>query len=162
MKILLISGSSGVGKTRIGLELAKDSKFNFIQSFTDRPHRPGEHKGDHQFVSKDFMKFILTYDIAAYTCIDNYHYCVTFSQFVDDKINVYIVDKNGADNIKQNFKDAQICSVLVIRDDINIDQIRKDRNIVIPKSDEVDIVLENNTKIIEVVENLKQEIMSYF
>ena len=162
MKILLLSGTSGAGKTRIGIELSKDSRFHFIQSFTDRPRRPGAANDDHEYISKKFMNFMLSYDIVAATTIDGYRYCSTFRQFDPKKINVYIVDKKGINDVFQSFKDAQIFSTLVIRDNINIDQSRKDRNIIIPDMKEVDFVLENNAGITKVVENLKQKALSYF
>ena len=162
MKILLISGDSGTGKTLIANKLAEQENYHLIKSFTDRPQRSGTTYNDHQFVSKAIMKFILTYDIAAFTTIDGYHYCATFSQFDNKKINVYVVDKKGIDDIKEHFKDAQIYSVLVIKDNVHIDQSRKDRNIVIPTPEDVDMVLENNTNINDVVGNLKQTISLFF
>lgn len=162
MKILLLTGSSGVGKTRIAGELSNDERFHLIRSFTDRPRRSGSMYSDHQFVSKTIMKFILTYDLVASTTVDGYNYCATFQQFDDTKINVYVVDKNGVDDVKESFKDAEIFSVLIIRNNINIDQTRKDRHIVIPKSKDVDFVLENNSDIQSVVEIFKQKILWYF
>ena len=162
MKILLLSGSSGVGKTKIAWELCKDENFNLIQSFTDRPKRSAGKYSDHQFVSKAIMKFILSYDVVASTTIDGYHYCSTFRQFDDKKINVYVVDKQGIRDVKKSFKDAHFFSVLIIRDNINIDQSRKERNIVIPIIQDVDYVLKNNSDIQSVVENFKQKILLIF
>ena len=162
MKILLLSGASGAGKTRIGIELSKDPRFHFIKSFTDRPRRPGAVNDDHEYISKTFMNFMLSYNVVASTVIDGYHYCSTFRQFDSKKINVYVVDKKGIDDIKEHFKDAQIYSILVIKDNVHIDQSRKDRNIVIPTPEDVDMVLENNTNIDDVVENLKQTISLFF
>lgn len=139
MKILLLSGVSGAGKTRIGIELSKDPRFHFIKSFTDRPRRPGAVNDDHEYISKTFMNFMLSYNVVASTVIDGYHYCSTFRQFDSKKINIYVVDKKGIDDVSQSFKDAQIFSTLVVRDNINIDQSRKDRNIIIPNMKEVDL-----------------------
>ena len=162
MKILLLSGASGVGKTKVAWELSKDDRFHLIRSFTDRPKRTSGIYSDHQFVSNKIMKFILSYNLVAATTIDGYHYCSTFQQFDDKKINVYVVDKQGVDDVNKSFKDAQIISVLIIRDNINIDQSRKERNIVIPTSEDVDFVLSNNENIDNVVENLKQEALLRF
>lgn len=160
MKILLISGCSGVGKSYIASKLKEYNNFNFIQSFTDRPRRLSL-EDDHSFISKILMDLLLTYDVAASTDIDGYRYCATFRQFDSEKINIYIVDKKGIDDIRQNFKDAQIFSVLITNDNINIDQSRKDRIITIPTTEEVDFVLKND-ETIEVVELLKNKAYDYF
>lgn len=163
MKVLLITGVSGCGKTTIGSKLNdNDFHFNFIRSFTDRPRRINENQIDHHFISKKIMDFMLTYEVVASTTINGYRYCTTYSQFDDNKINIYIVDQKGMNDTKQFFKDAQFFSVLVQKDNINIDQSRKDRNIVIPCSDDVDFVLENNDEINIVVERLRQEVFSAF
>lgn len=162
MKILLLSGQSGAGKTRIGLELSKDNAFNFIRSFTDRPHRMSDYKDDHYFVTKKMMDFLLTYQLVAVTNIDGCRYCTTFSQFDDKKINIYVVDKKGINDVNRHFPDAQIVSVLLLRDNINIHQSRKNRNILIPTAQDVDIVIKNNTTIAAAVNNLKQELCLYF
>ena len=108
------------------------------------------------------MKFMLSYDVVASTTINGYHYCSTFRQFDPKKINVYVVDKKGIDDVSQSFEDAQIFSVLVVRDNINIGQSRKNRNIIIPDMEEVDFVLENNVNVMKVVDDLKQKALLYF
>ena len=163
MNILLLTGMSGSGKTTIARELSNDdSNFSLIRSYTDRSRRMNENKVDHHFISKRIMKLMLTYDIVASTYINGHYYCSTFSQFDKHKINVYVVDKNGIDDVKKSFKDAQIFSVLVKRDNINIDQSRKKRYIVIPDAEDVDFVLENNANLLKVVENLRQKVLSEF
>ena len=163
MKILLLSGASGVGKTHIGIELSKDPRFNFIKSFTARPKRfDFANNNDHEYISKIFMNFMLSYNVVASTTIDGYRYCATFRQFDKDKINIYVVDKKGIEDVYQSFDDAQIFSVLIVRDNINIGQSRKDRNVIIPNMEEVDFVLNNNIDSIKVVDDLKQKALSYF
>ena len=105
---------------------------------------------------------MLTYDIVASTYIDGHYYCSTFSQFDKDKINVYVVDKNGIDDVKKSFKDAQIFSVLVQRDNIDIDQTRKERNITIPDIKDVDFVLKNNENLSKVIEVLEKKVLFEF
>lgn len=162
MKILLLSGVSGAGKTHIATELATDINFFLIKSFTDRPCRNGEKNNDHVFISTALIKFMLTYNIVASTKIDGHYYCTTFSQFDDKKINVYVVDKKGIDDVKISFKDAQIVSILINKNNINIDQSRKDRNIVIPTVEDVDFVFENNSNVIDTVEQIKKTILPIF
>lgn len=161
MKILLLSGPSGTGKTSIALQLTQNPNFHLIKSFTDRPRRVNE-RGDHFFIPTMFIKFMLTYNIVASTKINGYYYCSTFRQFDDDKINVYVVDKKGIDDVKKNFKDAQIFSVLVSKDNIDIDQIRKDRNIVVPDVKDVDLILMNNEELNDVVSFLELKALSFF
>ena len=163
MNILLLTGMSGSGKTTIARALSNDdSNFSLIRSYTDRSRRIDENKVDHHFISKRIMKLMLTYDIVASTYINGHYYCSTFSQFDKHKINVYVVDKNGIDDVKKSFKDAQIFSVLVQRDNIDIDQTRKERNISIPDIEDVDFVLQNNENLSKVVEELKQKVLPVF
>lgn len=42
MQILLICGASGTGKSTIAAELSKDSRYNLVKSYTDRPMRGQE------------------------------------------------------------------------------------------------------------------------
>lgn len=53
-KMVVISGPSGAGKTRICKELLKDPRIVFSVSATTRPMRPGEVDGrDYHFITSD-------------------------------------------------------------------------------------------------------------
>jgi guanylate kinase len=53
-KMVVISGPSGAGKTRICKELLKDPRIVFSVSATTRPMRPGEIDGrDYHFITRD-------------------------------------------------------------------------------------------------------------
>ena len=51
---------------------------------------------------------------------------------------------------------------MVQRDNIDIDQTRKERNISIPDIEDVDFVLQNNENLSKVVEELKQKVLPVF
>ena len=59
MKIILLAGQSGSGKTSIGRELAKnEDKYNFVHSYTDRQMRETNEYG-HTFVNSKEMDLLL-------------------------------------------------------------------------------------------------------
>ena len=155
MKIILLCGESGVGKTSIALELCKDSKYNLVKSFTDRPKRFNEEK-DHFFIDK--KDFICTpkEKIAAYSSINGYIYYTIKNQFLEDKINVYIVDLIGMNRIMKNLPKAEVFSVLIKRKKVYIDENRKNRNIKIPTKSDVDIVINNNKSLKTVINTIKK------
>lgn len=151
MKILLISGASGSGKSTIAKELCKDDRYNLIYSFTDRKKRD-KYDTDHTFIDSNYMDLLLERnDIVAQTNIEQYRYCTIKSQFDENKINVYIVDVNGMNDTIDAFPRADMMSILVRRKDIDIDCIREGRDVCIPVRNDVDFLIDNNTKIDSVV-----------
>ena len=120
MKVLLLVGDSGVGKTTIAKELCKNDKYNYIASYTDREKRFDKEWG-HVFVTKDFMSEILVKDdIVASTKIGDTNYCALKSQFMNDAINVYIVDEEGMNKTIKNLPDADIVTILVTKEDVDV------------------------------------------
>lgn len=145
MKVLLLVGDSGVGKTTIAKELCKNDRYNYIASYTDREKRFDDEWG-HIFVTKDFMSKILIKDnIVASTNINDVNYCTLKSQFVDNAINVYIVDKEGMQKTIKNLPDADIMTILITRENVNINDERKNREIDIPNN--VDFTIHNDYSI---------------
>ena len=62
MKIILLAGQSGSGKTSVGRELAKnEDKYNFVHSYTDRQMRETNEYG-HTFVDSKEMDSLLKRD----------------------------------------------------------------------------------------------------
>lgn len=154
MKILLLCGESGSGKSTIAYELCQNyPNYNLVASYTDRPRRPQEY--DHIFISKETMDFIPMKKIVAFTKIGKYRYCSLYEQFSEDKINVYVVDANGAKDVVKAFPKAEIVTVLVDRENIYIDENRKNRNIQLPPSDKISCELNNNQTITDAVYALK-------
>lgn len=154
MKILLITGQSGTGKSTLAYELCRNNnRYNLIKSYTDRPRRPQEF--DHTFVDKRTLDFIPMRKIVAFTKIGDYRYCSLYDQFVEDKINVYVVDADGIRDTLRAFPKAQIISVLISRENIYIDDSRKNRNIKVPSYHETTCEIDNNRTVNEAVSKLK-------
>ena len=153
MKILLICGESGVGKSTIAYELSKNNDYSLVRSITDRPRRTKEM--DHIFVDKDTMDYAPVKDIVAYTKIDGYRYCTLFRQFHSEKINVYVVDSPGLRDVRLAFPKADIASVLIKRNNVYIDANRKNRSIEVPTEKDVTFTINNNTTIENAVELIK-------
>lgn len=151
MKIVLIAGMSGSGKTTIAKELCENDKYNFIFSYTDRPVREQDEWG-HTFVDNGHMDLILeSNDIVAQSTIDKYRYCSIKSQFSKDKVNVYIVDTFGINDTIKSFPQADIMSILIRRNNIEADCVRIARDVHIPAREDVDFVIDNDHKVETVV-----------
>lgn len=143
MKVLLLVGDSGVGKTTIAKELCKNDKYNYIASYTDREKRFDKEWG-HVFVTKDFMSEILAKDdIVASTKIGDTNYCALKSQFMNDVINVYIVDEEGMNKTIKNLPDADIVTILVTKEDVDVHKERRNRNVNVPTKN-IDFTIHND------------------
>lgn len=148
MKIVLLTGQSGSGKTTIAKELCEDNeKYNFIHSYTDRDLREGNEWG-HTFVDSAYMDLLLERaDIVAQTTIDDKRYCAIHSQFDKDKVNVYIVDNCGISDVIDAFPQADIMTVLISRTEVEVDCIRERRNVCVPSREDVNFTIRNDFKI---------------
>lgn len=147
MKIVFLTGMSGTGKTAIAKELCKNDKYNYINSFTDRPKRESYEFG-HEFVDTDFMDVILDTEIVvAYSKIDKYRYCSLKYQFDENKINVYVADVNGINDTLNFFPQADIMSILIRRNKVDADCVRINRDVCVPHRGDVDFLINNNSSI---------------
>lgn len=149
MKIILICGMSGSGKTTIVKKLYEQhsDKYNVVCSYTDRQKREFDEWG-HVFIESSLMDYILEHDdIVAQTKIDKNRYCSTVSQFSQDKINLYITDNQGIKETINCFPTADIMIVLISRKKIEVDCIRFKRDVLIPSRIDVDFIINNNTTI---------------
>ena len=149
MKIVLISGMSGTGKTSIAKNLCEryPDRYNFIHSYTDRGMRTQDEWG-HTFVDSKNMDLLLERaDIVAQTKIEEYRYCTIRSQFDEHKVNLYTVDVNGINDTIDAFPNAAIMSVLIRRNEIEADCLRLERNVLTPMRDDVDFLIDNDGKI---------------
>lgn len=155
MRIILITGMSGSGKTTIAKELCKDDRYNFIASYTDRPMREKNEFG-HTFVKTNYMDLILeNEDIVAQTKISEYRYCAIKEQFDEDKVNVYIVDSFGINDTISFFPRSDMMTILIRRNDIEVDCIREERDVHVPIRDDVDFVIDNDGKVDSAVTLIK-------
>ena len=151
MQIILITGQSGTGKTTICKTLCDNDKYNFINSYTDRELREKDEWG-HIFVEPTYMDLLLERsDIVAQTNIYEKRYCTIRSQFDDNKINVYIVDLYGINDVFDAFPFADIMVILIRRDNIEADCVRVGRDVCVPSREDVDFVINNDSSIESVV-----------
>lgn len=155
MKILLLCGDSMTGKTTIMKELYRryPTLYNPIMSYTTRPKR-SENEYGHTFVDEDSMwNAMHKTGLVARTLIDGYFYYTTPDQFVDDKVNVYIVDGLGVLDVKNFIKltcdiddDISTCTILITRDLYDTDEYmeRLMRPIILPPASEIDMEIRND------------------
>lgn len=128
MFIFLFIGESGSGKTTL-VNMLNDKQpyiFNIIKSYTTREKRD-ENDNDHIFI-KDKNE-LENETIVAETEIDGIYYASTENQFSPDKLNLYIVDKKGIEDVKKFYKDEYIIVIQLLRNKIVIDEDRANRNI---------------------------------
>ena len=162
MKIVLITGMSGVGKTTIAQNLCEryPNKFNFVFSYTDRPLRAKNEWG-HTFIESAYMDLLLERgDIIAKSQIEEYRYCSIASQFDDEKINLYIVDVDGINDTISSFPNADIMIVLVRKNQIEAECVRINRDVCVPAREDVDFIIDNDGKI-ELSANLLHTLINY-
>lgn len=150
MKVLLLVGDSGTGKTTIAKALYQDyDYFNIIKSYTTRFRRNIEDR-DHIFIRKHNLlyKMFNEYFVAS-TIINGELYCAFPNQFKEDKINVYVVDDKGILDVVNYFDKKDIIIVRIKRDNIEIDKERANRNLnqVIPDNCPNINIVENNLSI---------------
>lgn len=152
MKILFLVGASGSGKTTVAKKLCENTdKYNFINSYTDRDMRKKDEYG-HIFIEAVHMDSIIERsDVVAKTDIEGKRYCSLEHQFVKDKINVYIVDADGINDTIKYFPMAEVMSILIQRQEVEVDCVRVGRDVCVPSRSEVDFCVKNDYKIDSVV-----------
>lgn len=96
-RVLLVNGGSGVGKSTVVGKLCDEwGEFRQVMSITSRKRR-GE-DDDHVFMDRDVvMGLIDDGGVVDWTEVGGELYCTTLDCFVEDKINVYIVDDEGVE-----------------------------------------------------------------
>jgi hypothetical protein len=97
----IIAGRTSSGKDYLTNYLCATFGFKQLLSYTTRPKR-FDTENTHIFITDEEEQNILnTQSIIAYTGIGQYKYFGTYQQFIES--DIYIVDKQGIDYLKQNF-----------------------------------------------------------
>lgn len=102
--IIAIIARSGAGKDYIAKRLSTILNYPLVVSHTTRPMRSNETNGvEHWFDSKEeFQNILDNQTVIAYTKIGEYEYCATLEDIEDNCI--YVIDPNGINYLKENFK----------------------------------------------------------
>lgn len=150
MKILLLMGDSGCGKSTIAKNLQDNySYFRIIKSYTTRFKR-NLRDNDHIFYRKNnLLDKMFQDDVVASTIINGELYCSFKEQFNDNFINIYTVDDKGLLDTVNSFSVDEICAIRLKRDNIDIEKERanRDLNQIIPDSYSILNIVENNMTI---------------
>lgn len=115
--ILCLVGRSGCGKTTASLWLQNNFKYiNTIISCTTRPMRNGETNGiDHWFIENKKENIPPSSKMLAYTKYGDYEYWTKLDDIKLDKINVYVIDEKGINDLIRNHGDKYkifICNII--------------------------------------------------
>ena len=112
--ILCTIGRTGSGKNYISERLSTILNYPLVVSHTTRPKRDNETNGvEHWFDSKEeFDDLMQNNTVIAYTKIGEYEYCALLEDIGDNTI--YIIDPNGIEYLKQNFKDQINLKIIYI------------------------------------------------
>lgn len=178
--IIVLLGASGSGKSTIENELTTHHGFEKIISYTTRPPRYGEKDGkDYHFVgNNDFVSMINSGILAEYDEYSQGRLYGTLKLDYEEGNKVVVLTPNGLRNLKQNFPNHKIFSVLVNAslgtrmkryiDRCGVDQftyddkneisarVERDYAMFLGLEKEVDLVIENNegTNIVDVIDNI--------
>ena len=121
----LIIGRTSSGKSSIAKGLCERFGFKQVKSMATRPKRKNEENEencDHYFVTDEEFDIEEEKGLAAYTEINNYRYATTFEEL--DKSNIYVIDPNGAQNLKQTCSDKYNFIEIYIRVPFNTAKMR--------------------------------------
>lgn len=112
MRIITITGASGVGKDTVARILSEMTGFPMLCSYTTRPMREGEVDGrEHRFVSKCCTD---RKDMLAYTVYGGHQYWTEVSQVTGTVI--YVIDEEGLRDLRARFPQIALFTVGVYAD----------------------------------------------
>ena len=154
-RVLLINGASGVGKSTIAEKLCEDNNFFFIRSYTNRPPRTADDQEHIYCKNKEASILLAKGDVVCSTMFGGYTYFTLAHQFINNFINVYIVDDLGLlqfyNAIHKEFF-MECVSVRITRD---TDCSRQSRDYSLCGDADVDVVIENNGTVDGAVTKIK-------
>ena len=102
----IIVGRSGSGKDYLTNYICSEFGFKQLLSYSTRPKR-FDNENTHIFITgHEADEIVNSQTVIAYTEIGQYVYFGTYEQFIES--DVYIVDKNGIDYLKNNFTEQLI------------------------------------------------------
>lgn len=150
--IVAIVGDSGSGKTLASMILQDVLHWNTIASFTTRPMRDGEKNGkEHWFVDESSVP---SQDkMCAYTVFGNHQYWTEWGQFIDNAINVYVIDEKGLINLQAKEQTPfpfHLVTIKITRDDkreIDKQRIARDKDRISIPDELYDYVVHNDYSI---------------
>lgn len=146
MKVILITGESGVGKSTFAKLLSKIDSWNYeiVKSFTTRPQRD-KHDTDHIFIPLEAnlvaQRLFGSESCVARTIINGELYFTIKENFHPFNTNLYIIDNEGIEYLQSHYPNWNTTIVKIVSNEVNIPENRKNRNITIPKDDECDIII---------------------
>lgn len=154
--IVLIAGESGVGKSTIvkGLKDMYPDLYNIILSYTTRRKR-NQYDNDHIFIKN--VEELEGKEIVASTEIDGNFYGATSDQFLNNFINLYIVDAKGITDVEEFYDGNELLKIKITRKDIDIDEERSSRDIDVDYGN-YDYIIDNDGTIEEVLEIVQKTI----
>jgi len=124
--LVCLVGESGSGKTTVAKYL-HDKGYNVIQSYTTRPPRE-ENEWGHKFI--DHLAFLKEGaspgwdNCIAYKELYGYFYWATYQQYQGKGISIYVIDPEGAKQVKENVKDAEVIIIyLAVGEDVRLERL---------------------------------------
>ena len=114
-KVLVLIGRSGVGKTNMFRRLTKEypNEVHGVVSVTTRPMRKGEEDGVdyHYRTHEDFKRYIKEEKLIEHIQYNGEQYGLLGEDFVDDKINVVVVEPTGLEQLRKILSKAEFIVV---------------------------------------------------
>lgn len=149
-KILCIIGKSGSGKDTFANFLQAESNHHLVVSNTTRPIRGCEVNGrEHNFMTQCNATCKTK---VAYTVYGGYEYWTVKSDFLQDRINLYIIDEQGYYDMKKHLEDSNFdIRVIYIRrknkSDISTERTVRDIHRKILNPEDIDYFVDNKSSL---------------